>query len=137
MPKLRRFLQWFQQYFRVSVDHRAKAFGGPHGFDARERGRRHVTMRPLEPRDFNRSIKEEWIRAVNDKAEETINKIMQEKSFSKDKAAEWLKTGRRSVEKKFQQGNIHFVLRYDFLDGNFYWSSTRRVSDSDERRKGI
>lgn len=94
-------------------------------------------MRPLEPLDFKRSIKEEWIRAVNGKAEETINKITQEKSFSREKAEEWLKTGKHSVEEKFRQGNIHFVLRYDFSDGKFYWKSTRRVSDSDERRKGI
>jgi hypothetical protein len=119
---------------KVIVDHRAKTFDGPHGFDARERGRRAVTMRPLEPRDFNRSIKEEWIRAVNDKAEETINRIMLGKRGSRGEAEQWLKTGKRSVEKKFQQGNIHFVLRYDFSNEKFYWSSTRRVSDSDARK---
>jgi len=136
MPNFRAFLNILKRLpVIVTVEHRAKTLGGSHGFDARERGRRAVTMRPLESRDFNRSIKEEWIRAVNNKAEEGIKEAMRDKKFSREEAEQWLKKSMKSVEEKFRQGNIHFVLRYDFSDEKFYWKSTRRVSESDLRHE--
>ncbi|MDP2973698.1 MAG: hypothetical protein Q8N60_01475 [Candidatus Diapherotrites archaeon] len=143
MPNFRAFWNILKRLpVIVTVEHRAKTLGGSHGFDARERGTRRVTMRPLKPRDLNRlikekSINEEWVKAVKGKAEEAISKVMREENCPLEEAEQQLKKGMKSVEERFQQGNVHYLLRYDFRSGKFYWRSTRRVSESNLRHENF
>lgn len=135
MPFWKRIAGFCKRHVSVRRERRRNYSSGPHGFNAVEKGRRNTKMRVLDSArgDIGIKIQKKWIDMVSKKAEKKIAEKMRKYETTRDGAIDILQIQNDSVEGKFHQGNIHYVLQYDFFDGKFYWRSTRRLSESDEQ----
>jgi len=137
MRFLKRAIGSLKQVVHLRIEHRERNLKDAHSFDARERGRRSVSMRPLEEKDISRKGSKlgEWKNAVEQLVEKRIQEQMHDGKGSRKDAEKRLGKEIAAVSKEFQQGNVYYTVRYYFAEGKYYWSSTRRISKFDLRHR--